>query len=283
MFRKISLVFLLIFVLSTAGACASAPRTIDRIAPAVTPTPTPDPWQQAVTDAKETLETANLDDHFQNYQETAIEIDTYLAQMEKVRPALDLIDTLKQTELPLLGNVWNLILRALDKAYLGAGVALDQVDEGVRDLLASHERLQRLDQLDQTSAAIKQFQQSPSPETLKTAGEQMAEADFILTGADKDAAELQGKVNGLLTAVDKVQSGLALISGLAPQVQDAVSKIQQFIDDISEPLNELSRTLETLRKHISEDRDVFWQIRDIIHQAETSPQSFQLSNHPQLQ
>ena len=273
MFRKISLFLLLILAMTTVGACAPAPSIVNRL-PAATSTPAPDPWEEAVSDAQLALAGADLDAHFQFYQETATQIDGYLAQLETVQPALNFIDALKQTELPVLGNVWDLLVRALDKAYLGAGVGLEQVDARLRDLLETHERLQRLDELGQTSTAVSQFQEAPSRETLQAMGEEMAEADFILAGVDKDAVGLQDKVDALLAAIEKAQSGLALVGGLAPQLQDAVKKIQQFIDDIVTPLRELSRTLDTLRKQIAEDRDIFWHIRDIIHQAENPPGAF---------
>jgi len=279
MFRKISLSLLLILAMIAVGGCAAAPSRVAE-APAAIPTATPDPWDQAVSDAQEVLADADLDAHFQFYQETADQIDVYLAQLETVRPALDFIDALKQKELPVLGNVWELLVRALDKAYLGSGMGLEQVDKGLRDLLDTHERLQRLDQLDKTSAAVEAFQNGPSKTTLQAMGEEMAEADFILAGVDKDAASLLVKVDALLTAVEKTQSGLALIGGLAPQARDAVKEIQQFIDDITGPLHELSRTLKTLRNQIAEDRDIFWRIRDIIHRAETPLQSLLWIDQP---
>ena len=266
MFRKIGLSLLLILAMLTIGGCAAAPSSVMR-APTAAPTATPDPWVQAVSDAQAVLADEDFDTHFQSYQETATKIDAYLAQLEAVRPALNLIDKMKQTELPVLGNLWDLLIRALDKAYFGAGAGLDQVDEGLRDLLETHERLQRLDELDKTSAAIADFRENPSEETLRAMGEEMAEADFILTGVDKDAARLQDKVEALLAAVKKTQSGLGLLGSLAPQLQDAVGQIQQFVDDIAGPLQELSQTLDALRQQIASDRDVFWQIRDIIHRA----------------
>ena len=265
MFRKIGLSLLLLLAMMIGG-CAAAPSSVVR-APTAIPTATPDPWVQAVSDAQAVLADEDFDAHFQSYQETAAQIDGYLAQLETVRPALRLIDKMKQTELPVLGNLWKLLVRALDKAYFGAGVGLEQMDEGLRDLLETHERLQRLDGLDKTSAAIDHFRENPSKETLQAMGEEMAEADFILTGVDKDAARLQAKVNTLLGAVDKTRSGLALLGGLAPQLQDAVGEIQRFVDDIVGPLQELSQTLNALREQIAADRDIFWQIRDIIHRA----------------
>lgn len=247
----------------------------DVTSPAATPSPTPDPWLQAVSDAQEVLDNADLESHFAFYQEVASKIDGYLGQLEAVRPALDFIDTLKKTDIPVLGNAWDLLITALDKAYLGAGEALEQVDAGLRSLLETHERLQQLDQLHKTSAAVEQFQASPSRETLEAMGKEMTEADFVLAGVDQDTASLQSKVDGLLTAVDKVQTGLSLLGGVAAPLRDGVKQIQQFIDDISQPLRELSQTLTTLRRQIAEDRELFWNIRDIIRQTEASPQSFQ--------
>ncbi len=84
-------------------------------APTPTPTPTPDPWAQAVADAQSVLAGAELDVHFQYYRNTASRVENYLAQLEKLRPALKLFDTLKATELPILGNAWDLIVKALNR------------------------------------------------------------------------------------------------------------------------------------------------------------------------
>ena len=254
----------------------------ERPQPIPTPTPTPDPWTQAVTETQSVLADADLDAHFQYYQDTADKIDDYLAQLEKIRPALKLIDTLKDTNIPILGNVWDLIIKALDKAFLGAGIALEQVDEGLRDLLDSHYRLQRLDELDQTLAAVQAFQANPSRETLEPLGEEMARADFILAGVDKDAAALQEKVDALVGAIETVQTGLGLVSGLAPQIQEPLQEIQQFIAEIAAPIQGLAKTLETMRSQIAEDRDVFWQIQDIIEKAKNPPNSIWLPTNAQV-
>ncbi len=269
-------IFILIIVVTLLGVsgCTTALPTIERGPVAIAdPTPTPDPWTQAVADAQSVLADADLDAHFQYYQDTAAKIDDYLAQLNKLRPALKLIDTLKATNLPVVGNVWDLIVNALDKAYFGAGTALEQVDAGLRNLLDSYQRLQRLDELDQTGAAIHAFQADPSRRTLEPLGEEMARADFILAGVDKDASALQGKVNMLLGAIDKVQTGLGLVSGIAPPVQKPFDDIRQFIDATAAPVRGLAETLETLRGHITEDRDVFWKIQDIIEKAKNPPNS----------
>jgi len=266
-------------ILLFTSACATSAPTVER-GPASIATPTPDPWTQAVADAQQVLADADLDAHFQYYQETADKIDDYLAQLERIRPAFQLIDTLKTTNLPLVGNVWDLIIKALDKAYFGAGTALEQVDEGLRNLLDSYDRLQRLDELDQTSAAIQAFQTAPSRQTLEPLGEEMARADFILAGVDKDAAALLDKVNVLLGAIDKVQTGLGLVSGIAPPIKEPFDEVQQFIDDIAAPVRGLAETLETMRSQIAEDRDVFWQIQDIIEKAENPPSSLWLQGAP---
>jgi archaellum component FlaC len=263
--KTIFLVFVMLVGVLLTSACAAAPSS--DLLPTAVPTRASDPWDQAVADAQQVLAEAELEAHFQYYQDTVDKIDDYLAQLEKIRPALKLLDTLKTTDLPVLGNVWELLVRALDKAYFGAGVALEQVDEELRDLLDSYERLQRLDELDQTSAAIQAFQADPSRQTLEPLGEEMARADFILAGVDKDAASLQEKVDALLAATDKVQSGLGLVSGLAPQLGETLQEVQTFVDNVATPVRGLSETLATMRSRIAEDRDVFWQIQDIIEKA----------------
>ena len=274
--RKTIFILMIFMAVAVTSGCA-APLTTDERGPATIATPTPDPWPQAVADAQDVLADADLDAHFQYYQDTADEIDDYLAQLAKIRPALQLIDTLKATNLPVVGNVWDLIINALDKAYLGAGTALEQVDAGIRNILDTYERLQRLDELDQTSAAIQAFQANPSRQTLEPLGEEMARADFILAGVDKDATTLLDKVNVLLGAIDKVQTGLGLVSGIVPPIREPFDEVRQFIDDIAEPVRGLAETLETMRSQIAEDRDVFWQIQDIIEKANNPPSSLLIS------
>ncbi len=278
---------MLLVLLMMAIGCTTGLPTIEHVpqvfptpAPTPTPTPTPDPWMQAVADAQSTLADADLEAHFQFYQDTTDKIDAYLAQLEKLRPALKLFDTLKTTELPLVGNAWNLIIKALDKAFLGAGTGLEQVDEGLRDLLDSHHRLQRVDELNQTLDAVHVFEANPSRQTLEPMGETMARADFILAGVDKDATAFQDKVTALLSAITKVQQGLGLVSGLTPQLQGPMNKIRQFIDELAAPVQGLADTLATLRAYIAEDRDLFWRIQDIIEKAKHPPGS--LSERPEI-
>ena len=270
MYDKFYLYIALAITILFASACTASLPGVGRgtaIMTASTPTPTPDPWTQAVDEAQQALEGAELNAHFQFYQESADKIDDYLGQLEKLRPALRFIDTLKSTNLPIVGNVWDGLIAALNKAHLGSGTALEQVDASLRDLLDSHRRLQRLDELDGARAAVQRFQEAPSRETLKAMGEEMARADFILAGVDKDAARLQNQVDALLEAIGQVQKGLHLASGLSPQVQDALQKIQQFIANIASPVQKLAKTLEAMRQQIAEDRDLFWQIQDIIEKA----------------
>jgi len=125
----------------------------------------------------------------------------------------------------------------------------------------------RLDELDRTRAAIQAFQANPSQGTLEALGEEMARADFILAGVDKDAADLLDRVNALLEAIDRVQTGLRLMRGLASPIQSAFQEIQQFIEGVAAPGRDLAETLETMRGQIAQDRDLFWQLQDIIEKA----------------
>ncbi|HID33258.1 MAG TPA: hypothetical protein EYP25_01570, partial [Anaerolineae bacterium] len=194
--RYLFIIALAVTMLFTSACTVSLPAV--RSGTAIITAPTPDPWTQAVDDAQKALAESELDAHFQYYQDAADDIDDYLAQLKKIRPALKLIDALKHMNLPVVGNGWEFIVNALDKAHAGAGAALEQVDEDLRDLLNSYERLQRLDELDRTRAAIQAFQANPSQGALEALGEEMARADFILAGVDKDAADLLDRVNALL-------------------------------------------------------------------------------------
>lgn len=273
--RLVLFVFLSILLISLAGCRVSLapptqiPATPTAIPP--TPTPTPDPWVQAVADAQEVVAKADIVDHFRVYQETAAQIDQYLVQLEKTRPALDLIDKLKNTNLPIIGNVWDALIAALDKGYPGSGQALNLMDEGVRELLAYHHRLQRLNDLDAYGLAIQRFQQSPSRETLLNMGQAMTSADEILATADQDAASIQDKVDSVNGAISMVRAGLAAAGGINPQLQNGIDNIQGFVDGVAAPVEEISRTILTIRTQIATDRDAFSRVQEIIYLAEHPP------------
>ncbi len=273
--RILTLILFSILLILFAGCRASleAPSRAPSMPTAIppTPTPTPDPWVQAVADAQAVVAEADILDHFQMYQETAAQIDQYLIQLEKARPALDIIDRLKQTDLPIIGNLWEAVIKALDKAGLGAGEALKLVDEGVRELLAYHNRLQKLHDLEQYSIAIQQFQQAPSSETLVNMGHAMAGADDVLAIADQDVATIHDKIDSVIGAIALVQSGLAAAGSLNPHLQEGMNAVQEFINDVATPVQDLSSAIAAIQDQIAADRNAFRRIQAIIYRAEHPP------------
>ena len=241
--------------------------------PTPTPTPTPDPWLDAVDKAEEVLAEASLDAHFPVYQATADAIDDYLGQIEKVRPLLKFNDRLKNTNLPFIGNAWEKLVEGLNKASEGTGDSLEDLDQGLRGLLDSHKRLRRVAELDEIQAEIERFQANPSRATLEPLADVVARADFVLAGVDKDAADLQDSVGPLLDAIHRFQSGLALVSGLTPVLAEPLDKINDWVERMVSPLEEMAQTLKDVRQAITEDREIFWQLQEIIEQAKNPPNS----------
>ena len=69
----------------------------------IPPQPAVDPWITAIEQADQKLNTnPDFENHIYSYLETVAEINQHLVLVEHAKPALDLIDQLKNTDISLI-------------------------------------------------------------------------------------------------------------------------------------------------------------------------------------
>ena len=260
--RLVGLAALLILIISLIlVACSSSG-----------PAPTPvDPWAGAVLEAQTLITNASLQEHFEFYKAQAAELDQYLAVLEELRPALDALDQLKGIDLPLVGNAWDVLVKALDASVPGAGQALVTLDRELRRLLTYRGHLQSLQELDTLLEALDHFTQDPTSQTLRALDEEVQTALPRLQQAKSDVAEVRNIVTDLLKALSLLQRGIQGLGGLV----QSVSEIQRALDQLNRgllasarPLQEFEALLGTWHAYLEEDIAHLQRLHGIVYAAE---------------
>ena len=230
-----------------------------------------DPWQQAVEEAQQVLASTDLLAHIQQYQATIAQLDGYLGQVEAAEPALAIADQLKHTDIPFLGNAWDLLIQGLDASMGGAGQALIAVDKGLRILLDYHRQLQSLQSLDEVATAIQTFQQNPSPETLKAMAAAMKSHQTTLSEMEKVVGDLHAQVSDIHESLTLARQALAQVGMIAPQLGEDIDTIKRVLDTVAEPVADIYKLSDETLTQIHSDQDAFRQIQDILYRAEHPP------------
>jgi len=175
---------------------------------------------------------------------------------------------LKQTDIPLLGNAWKLLIDGLDMATGGAGQALVAIDQGVRILLDYHAQLQSMSGFDDVIAAILSFQQSPSQQTLQEMATVMQDHETTLNQLESLTSQIYDQVSAIYEALSLTRSGLAHANSLAPQLNDSLSEIKNMVDTIAEPVGQIYSLSSELLDQIHSDQATFQEIQQVVARAE---------------
>lgn len=247
------------------GACGTPAA-----GPARSPAPTVDPWLVAVARAQAILEQApDLEAHLQGYERQAAEISQSLAAVEQVRPALDLVDSLRRQSVFGLGNAWDALTTLLDASAPGSGQALATLDGLLRQILTFNDSLDALRSLEPVAAASRDFRANPSQETLLALEDGCKAAIPRLEAFDQELEAQIGALSQALGRAELVQRGL---DGAAqrvgvPLVADAIRSLSGAVGSLASPVRSLRDGVQALRASLQADLRVMRSIQDAAEGA----------------
>ncbi len=230
-----------------------------------------DPWEKAVSEVQKTLQNApDFEDSLESHQAQAANVSSRLSAIGRASPLLRKVDQLEETQIPLVGNAWDVVVEAMDAASPGGGQALDGLVDILRGIEAFDQNLQQIQGLDSVVAASRAFRKNPSEGSLRSLDGAIEGAVQSLRRVYGDLVELEGMVSDGLGSIDSVQDALqevARVAGLSA-ISDAVRSLDSAVDDLLQPLRELQDVLETWHQKMQRDIDVMSSIQRAVDDAE---------------
>ena len=262
---------ILIFLLSACSPLSQLPTDSQETIP---PQPTIDPWISAIEQVDQILITnPDFENHIYSYLDTAAEINQHLVLIEHAKPALDLADQLKNTDIPLMGNAWEILVETLDTSFTGSGQALIIVDSGLRQLMAFKGDLDSLSALTPVASASETFRVAASPDNLRGLDHSIFLAKPSLITVDQSLYDQIQKLDEFIDNIAIVQQGLSLAGSFAdiPIIGEAVIIFNQSINEVASPIVEIRDAGLDLHNRIQSDLSGMESIQDIVYLTENPP------------
>lgn len=232
--------------------------------------PTVDPWLVAMADVSRTLQkNPEFESNLRTYEVKASEISRTIAMIEEARPFLSKVEELQSTEIPLIGNAWDLLIEVIDASAPGSGEALESLVELLRRILAFKQNLDRLQALVPVVDASQEYRRSPSAKNLRALDSAIAEVRPDMRQVDEEVEELSDMLSEVLSSSNLLQRGLSEVGGFldVPIVSDAIRSFNTMLDDIMGPLSNLQRELRAWHQQIQTDLEVMSTIQSATRRA----------------
>ena len=229
-------------------------------------------WDDAVQFTQDELEKAgDLEGRLDGYVETAARLSAKIDAVEQARPALDAVQKLRDLDVPLIGNGWQILLALLSLATIDGAKILDKLEEVLRTLSELKGSLDKLGGLADTANAIRAFRAAPTPRTLGASADASVGATLALDSLRADLGDVldplqdvAGKLNGLVKGLQTVTN-----AGI-PGVSDATGFAAERIGPIEGPLIELRDGLKKLHEDIGADVKTLERIQEAVRKARES-------------
>ncbi|MGD9099498.1 MAG: hypothetical protein PVF45_03390 [Anaerolineae bacterium] len=237
-------------------------------------------WEEAISFAQAELEKADqrvtgpegdlrsLEERLDGYARVATNLGAQIELLDQARPALDAIDKLRDVDVPLVGNGWEILLAALSLVSVDGAKIIVKLEEVLRALAELKDDLDGLNSLPPVADAIRAFRATPNRRTLAALSATSATATPAMTQVHDDLGEvlkplkevadkLSGLVRGLRSAAD---SGIPAISDVAELGAERIGLIE-------EPLLTLRDGLDQLHQDIEADVKTLENIQEAVRQA----------------
>ena len=239
-------------------------------------------WEEAISFAHDELDKADarpsgpegdsqqsLDERLDAYARTAADLSAKIKLLDQVRPALDAINTLRDVDVPLIGNGWQILQALLSTVSVDAAQIMAKLEEVLRDLIELKDSLDALSSLPAVADAMRAFRAVPNRRTLgalsaasATATPAMTQIHTELGQALKPLKDVAGKLSGLVR-------GLRGVAGAGiPAVSDVADLGADKIGLIEEPMLELRDGLDQLYQDIEADVETLENIQEAVRQAQ---------------
>ena len=232
--------------------------------------PTIDPWDQAISDATNTLnQNPNFESHLREYEGVASEIDEYIGVVESTQGFINVADDIKRTDIPFVGNGWDLLIETLEVSSPGAGYALNEVYNGLVIILEFKHSINNLSNTQGAINASTNFRSNPSKDTLLSMEASFSTLSPALDPVYSDLNELNTEVESYLESIRFVLSGMNDLGDLmnVPGLSDLLTSLSRGINNLLSPVQSLYDLTSDLENRIRTDMSAMESIIRIVEQA----------------
>jgi len=229
-----------------------------------------DPWEQAVSDATNTLnQNPNFESHLREYEGIASEIDEYIGVVESTQGFINVANDIKRTDIPFVGNGWDLLIETLEVSSPGAGYALNEVYNGLVIILEFKHSINNLSNPQGAIDASSTFRSRPSKDTLLSMEASFSALSPALDPVYSDLKELNTEVESYLESIRFVLSGMNDLGDLMniPVLSDLLTSLSRGINNLLSPVQSLYNLTSDLENNMRVDMSSMESIIRIVDQA----------------
>ncbi len=227
-------------------------------------------WEEAIRVAQSELDAAgDLEGRIEGYERTATQLSAQIDLLDQARPALELIDRLRDVEVPLVGNGWEILLTLMSVVTVDGAKIIGRLEDVLRELAELKHSLDYLNGLPAVAEAIGTFRAEPTRRTLLA-------LSWTSASATPSLYQLHAEVDEVLDPLDDVTGGLSeLITGLrnaadadVPVVSDAAQVAVERLLLVEEPLTDVRDDLRGLYEGSKADAEILERIQEVVSQAQ---------------
>ena len=226
-------------------------------------------WEEAVVYALTELEAAgDLESRLVGYDQTAARLSTTIELLDRARPALELINKLRDVQVPLVGNGWQILLTLLGMATADGARIIDGLEDTLRSLTELKHSLDYLNGLSATAKAVSAFRGEPNRKTLLALSSTSGSATPSLRRLNENLSEILEPLEDVTRNLGTLVRGLySAAEADVPVVSDAARQAADRIEQVEEPLLTLQGGLDQLYRDIGYDVQVLENIQEATRQA----------------
>jgi hypothetical protein len=226
-------------------------------------------WEEAIDYAQSELAAAgDLEGRLEDYDQKAAKLSETIELIDRASPALDLIETLQEVQVPLVGNGWQILLSLLGMATADGAKIIDQLVDTLRSLADLKYSLDHLNGLPAVSEGVRVFRSAPERGTLSSL---TSTSILATTSMERLRIELEKTLSPLEDATRNLGGlvrGLQKAAGAGiPVVSDAAEFAARRIGPIEGPMLALYDGLAELERNIEADIQVLENIQEAVRQA----------------
>ena len=226
-------------------------------------------WDDAVAFAQDELaRSGDLEERLEGYAQTASRLSAQIAQIERVRPALEAVQRLRDLRVPLIGNGWQILLTLVGLVTVDGAKLLAHLEETLRICDALKQNLDNLQGLSDTAHALRAFRATPTPRNLEAVARASALAVPSMTALHADLGRVLPPLDEMADGLGNLVKGLRAAAAVGiPGVSDAAGTAAERIGQIEPSLVQVRDGLRRMRTEMGADLDTLKRIQRAVQLA----------------
>jgi hypothetical protein len=226
-------------------------------------------WEEAIRFAQTELDAAgDLAARLDGYEQTAAELSDKIDLLDQARPALELIDKLRDVEVPLVGNGWQILLSLVGLVTADGAKIIGTLEDVLRELAELKHSLDYLNGLSAVAEETRAFRGEPTRRTLLALSSTSASATPSMRRLHAEMGEILNPINDVTNGIGGLIGGLRGASDAnVPVVSDAAGEAAERLVLIEAPLQSVRDDLKVLYEGMEADAETLERIQEVVRQA----------------